>query len=304
MLSRFGAAFSRTARMPILFQIPIRRTFCDPPQTRLTLYEEIVNHPSVFSRFFLSWSSLGIAGLVAYGFSCTSMFSCPKKVENSFAYAERVRWRIMSSHGHLLIALGIGGLSLLTMYRSGCAARLALWPKVSFSLSLLLSAACLFQIASMEYAVDKFAFFMFTAGVLGMAGAPMINFGVKVVGDVFLRMVMFAVIIYGHCAAVASVAPNEEWLDIPVKVGAALGAVSAFSISYMFLPPYPIYLTIPLLCFFSFFGIRTIDRHSKMLFENIDNEDRDPINEGCQFVIDTIQDFVRCVKILKPKDDD
>jgi len=290
--------------MPILRKIPVRRTFCDSPQTRLTLYEEIVTHPSVFSRFFLTWSSLGIAGLVGYGVSCTSMFSCPETVENSFAYAERVRWRIMSSHGHILIGMGIGGLSLLTMYRSGWAARLATWPKVSFSFSLFSSAACLYQIASMDYGVDKFAFFMFTAGVFGMAAAPMINLGVKVVGDVFLRMVMLAVIIFGHCAAVATVAPNEEWLDIPVKVGAALGAVSAFSISYMFLPPYPIYLTIPLLCFFSFFGIRTSDRHSKMLFENIDNEDCDPINEGCQFLMDTTRDFVRVVKILKPKDDD
>lgn len=290
--------------MHILLQNPLRRTFCDSPSTRLTLWEELVTHPSVFSRFLLSWSSLGIAGLVGYGFFRTSMFSCPKTFENPFAYAEDLRWRIMSSHGHILIGMGISGLSLLTMYRSGFAARLATRPKLSFSLSLLMSAGCLYQLASMDYAVDKFAFFMFTAGVCGITAVPMINMGVKAVGDVFLRMVMFTVIIFGHCAAVATVAPNEEWLDVPVKIGAALGAVSAFSISNMFLPRCPIYLTLPLLCVFSYFGIKTLDGHSKMLLENIDNENCDPINEGCQLLIDTIRDFVRLVKILKPKDDD
>jgi len=291
--------------MHILLQNPLRRTFCDSPKSRMRLYEEIITHPSVFARLLLSWSSLGLAGLVGYGFFSTSMFTSPKKkVENHFAYAESLRWRIMSAHSHILIGMGISGLSLLTMFRSGGASRLAAWPMLSLSLSTCITGLCLLQIGSMEYGTGKFVFFMLSAGIFGMTAVPMINTGVKIFGDVFLRAVMFTVIIFGHCAAVATVAPDEKWLDVHVKVGAALGAVTAFSISHMFLPPYPIYFTIPLLCILSVFGVKTLDGHSKMILRRQDHENCDPINEGCLLAINTIKEFLKLIKILKQSDDD
>lgn len=303
MFSRSGAFVIRGSRKFFLFQQPLRRTFCDAPKS---VYEELISHPSDVSKIMLSSSLLGFGGFVLFGLSCSPSYRPTKKDKqlSPHRYAWKVRWRMMSAHGHILCGMALSGISLLTMFRFGYAARLAKWPNLSFCVSTFTAVGFLLVIQQIPYCAEKQAFFVLTSCIIGITGAAMINRGVSMFGDEFLRMVLIAGIIFGHCATIAAVAPNECWLEKCIWVGAGFGAITAASISCIFLPHLPFYKNIALLIVFGLFGAKTLGNHASMVLKSHEICDEcDPINEGFGLLIKTITDFIKYVKRLTGNED-